>query len=145
MAWSLFTPLSALIGGALIGLAASLLWLTNGRVAGISGIVGGLFPLKAGDVSWRLAFLGGLLSVGLVASLWAPSAVATSSLRGPLVMLLGGVAVGFGTRLGNGCTAGHGVCGLSRGSPRSLLATLTFMATGVATASLIRLIFGGVL
>lgn len=145
MAWSSFTPLSALLGGAFIGLAASLLWLTNGRVAGISGIVGGLVPGKAGDISWRVAFLAGLLAVGVVAALVAPATLAVSSLRGPVVMLVAGVVVGFGTRLGNGCTAGHGVCGLSRGSPRSLVATLTFMATGIATASLIRVFFGGAL
>lgn len=145
MAWSSFTPLSALVGGAFIGLAASLLWLTNGRVAGISGIVGGLVPGKAGDISWRVAFLAGLLAVGVVAALVAPTTLAVSSLRGPVVMLFAGVVVGFGTRLGNGCTAGHGVCGLSRGSPRSLVATLTFMATGIATASLIRVFFGGAL
>ena len=145
MAWSAFTPLSAAAGGALIGLAATILWLGLGRIAGISGIVGGLVPWKSGDVAWRVAFLAALLVVGVgAAQLW-PASVATSSLRGPAVMLLAGVVVGFGARLGNGCTAGHGVCGLSRGSPRSLVATLTFMAAGIATASLVRVFFGGAL
>ena len=138
MAWSTFTPLSALLGGALIGLAASLLWLTNGRVAGISGIVSGLVPGRAFDVSWRLSFLGGLLAVGVVASLLAPATVAVSSLRGPAVMLVAGVVVGFGTRLGNGCTSGHGICGLARFSKRSFAATLTFMAFGFLTVFLLR-------
>jgi uncharacterized membrane protein YedE/YeeE len=145
MAWSAFTPFSAVAGGALIGLAATILWLGLGRIAGISGIVGGLVPAQAGDVSWRVAFLAGLLVVGVGASLWWPQAVASSPLRGPVVMLFAGVVVGFGTRLGNGCTAGHGVCGLSRGSPRSLVATLTFMAAGILTASLVRVFFGGAL
>jgi len=145
MAWSAFTPFSAAAGGALIGLAATILWLGLGRIAGISGIVGGLVPWKSGDVAWRVAFLAGLLVVGVGAALLWPETLATSSLRGPGVMLLAGVVVGFGTRLGNGCTAGHGVCGLSRGSPRSLVATLTFMAAGIATASLVRVFFGGAL
>jgi len=145
MAWSSFTPFSAAAGGALIGLAATILWLGLGRIAGISGVIGGLVGAARGDVSWRLAFLVGLLAVGVGAALLAPDTVASSSLRGPAIMLVAGVVVGFGARLGNGCTAGHGVCGLSRGSLRSLVATLTFMATGIATASLVRAVFGGAL
>jgi len=145
MAWSAFTPLSALLGGALIGLAATILWLGLGRIAGISGIVAGLVSRTAGDSAWRLAFLAGLLVVGVAASSLWPATVASSSLRGPVAMLVAGVVDGFGARLGNGCTAGHGVCGLSRGSPRSLAATLTFMATGILTASLVRVVFGGAL
>lgn len=146
MAWTAFTPFSAAAGGALIGLAATILWLGLGRIAGISGIVGGLVPAKADDIAWRVAFLAGLLVVGVGAALvWPEAVAATSSLRGPLAMLVAGVVVGFGARLGNGCTAGHGVCGLSRGSLRSLVATLTFMAAGIATASLVRVVFGGAL
>jgi uncharacterized membrane protein YedE/YeeE len=133
------------LGGAIIGLAATLLWLGLGRVAGISGILVGVVRPRAGDVSWRVAFLAALFAVGATAAQLAPSTVAPSPLRGGAAMLVAGVVVGVGARLGNGCTAGHGVCGLARGSLRSLVATLTFMATGVATASLVRLALGGAL
>ncbi len=125
--------LFALAGGALIGGAAALLWLTHGRIAGISGVVGALLPPAAHDRAWRLAFLGGLLASGLVAALAAPSAVG-ASVRSPALVIVAGVLVGFGTRLGSGCTSGHGVCGLSRMSVRSLAAVLTFMLTGALTA-----------
>ncbi len=140
-----FTPVSALVGGVLIGLAVSLFLLASGRVAGISGIVGGLLSPVPGDVSWRVAFIAGLLIVGAIAAWVAPEALAPSSSRGPVAMLVAGIMTGFGTRLGNGCTSGHGVCGLSRLSVRSLVATVTFMATGIATVTIIRLVFGGAL
>jgi uncharacterized membrane protein YedE/YeeE len=143
MAWTAFSPWPALAGGVLIGVAATLLWWGLGRVAGISGIVSGLWSRERGDVAWRLAFLAGLVAVGVVAAWLAPASLAGIEARGPAAMLVAGVIVGVGTRLGNGCTAGHGVCGLSRGSLRSLVATMTFMATGVLTASLVRVFFGG--
>jgi uncharacterized membrane protein YedE/YeeE len=143
MNWQAFTPWQALAGGLLIGLSVSVfLWLT-GRVAGISGIVGGLFSPKPGDFAWRLAFVAGLLVVGVVAALVVPERIAPSASRSPFAMLMAGVVVGFGTRLGNGCTSGHGVCGLSRLSFRSLVATATFMTTGILTATLIDHFLGG--
>jgi len=132
-----------LAGGALIGLAASLMLLFNGRIAGISGIFGGLLRPKGGDIDWRLAFVGGLLAGGVVLALFAPDTLAVSADRSVAATLVGGLVVGFGVRMGNGCTSGHGVCGLSRFSRRSLVATLTFMGTGVVTASLIELLAGG--
>ncbi|MGC2412198.1 MAG: YeeE/YedE thiosulfate transporter family protein [Stellaceae bacterium] len=138
-----FTPLSALIGGALIGLAAVILWAANGRVAGISGIVGGLVTPAAGDSGRRIAFLLGLCAAPLV--YWAagggfPSITISSSL--PL-LVAGGLLVGFGTRLGGGCTSGHGVCGMARLSPRSLTATVVFMTAGFAATFAVRHLIGG--
>jgi uncharacterized membrane protein YedE/YeeE len=137
-----FTPLSALIGGTLIGLAAVVLWVMDGRVAGISGIVGGIVNPIDGDTGWRISFLLGLIVAPLAysaASGGLPSVTISSSL--PL-LAVGGLLVGFGTRLGGGCTSGHGVCGVARLSPRSLVATLVFMAGGFATTFLARHLFG---
>lgn len=133
---SQLTPYSALAGGALIGLAASLLLIASGRIAGISGIVGGLLVPKVGDRAWRLLFVIGLLGAGLAMAALMPGAMTTPRSLGWIA--LAGVLVGVGTRLGNGCTSGHGVCGISRLAPRSLVATMTFMATGVAAATLLR-------
>ena len=129
----------------MIGLAASLLLLFTGRIAGISGIYGGLLKPVAGDVAWRAAFVGGLLCGGLALALVAPESIAASSARSLGTTALAGLIVGFGVRMGNGCTSGHGVCGLTRFSRRSFVATLTFMATGFLTASLVQLLHGGVL
>jgi uncharacterized membrane protein YedE/YeeE len=126
----------ALSGGALIGAAAALLLMTHGRIAGISGIVGSLLPPTAHDRGWRLAFVGGLLAAGAIGAWIAPSAVG-ASVRGLPLVVVAGLLVGFGTRLGSGCTSGHGVCGLSRWSTRSLVAVVTFMATGAVTASIV--------
>lgn len=138
-----FTPWSALAGGALIGLAASAMMLFNGRIAGISGIVGGLWTPRAGDVAWRLAFAFGLIGAGGGVMLLLPESVAGPSTRSLGAVAVAGLLVGFGVRMGNGCTSGHGVCGLSRFSTRSLVATLTFMATGCLTAVTIQLLAGG--
>lgn len=140
-----FTPLSALAGGALIGLAASTLLLLEGRIAGISGVFGGLLRPAAGDVAWRVAFIGGLVGAGVILVAVAPQTIQATDHRGLVATLVAGLVVGFGVRLGNGCTSGHGVCGLSRFSRRSLVATLTFMGTGIVTASLIQAFGGGVL
>lgn len=136
--------LAPLAGGALIGLAASMMLLFNGRIAGISGVFGGLLKPSAGDVGWRLAFVGGLLLAGVGLALVAPATLGASP-ASPGVIALAGLLVGFGVRMGNGCTSGHGVCGLSRMSRRSLVATLSFMGAGMVTASLVQLLAGGAL
>ncbi len=137
-----FTPWSALAGGALIGLAASLLLVMRGRVAGISGIVSGLVLGPRGEAGWRALFVAGLLSAGALGVWLAPGRIGSSP-RSLLMLAVAGLLVGVGTRLGNGCTSGHGVCGLSRLSIRSLVATLTFMAAGILTALLVRALGGG--
>ena len=127
------TWLLALAGGAMIGAASALLLISHGRIAGISGVVGSLLPPAARDRGWRIAFLAGLLAAGAIAAVVAPSAVG-ASVRSLPAVVVAGLLVGFGTRLGSGCTSGHGVCGLSRLSARSLAAVATFMATGALTA-----------
>lgn len=138
-----FTPLSALAGGVLIGLAVvALLWL-NGRIAGISGIIGGLLPPVPGDMGWRALFAVGLaLGAGLYRIAGGPLK-AIEVTTSPVLLIAGGLLVGFGTAVGGGCTSGHGVCGLARLSGRSLAATLTFMAAGVITVWIVRHLWGG--
>jgi uncharacterized membrane protein YedE/YeeE len=140
---TVFTPYSSLAGGALIGLAASLLLIGLGRVAGISGIVSNALPGKAGDRAWRVTFLLGLVLAGVTAALFAPGAVGDSP-RSLGAVAAAGLLVGLGTRLGSGCTSGHGVCGVSRLSPRSLVATLSFLLSGGLTVALWRWLGGGV-
>lgn len=135
--WEHFTPLASLAGGILIGLAAAMLILINGRVAGISGIVGGLLAPRRADIAWRLAFVAGLLAAPALWLLGAP-ALAPRIDAGFGALALAGALVGAGTGYGSGCTSGHGVCGLSRLSPRSLVATAAFMLAGFATVFLIR-------
>jgi len=138
--WLHFTPWTALAGGLLIGLAAASFILLSGRIAGISGILGGLMRPARGDVAWRLAFLAGLVAAPLIWTLMAaPPAVQISAGRGTLVVA--GLLVGLGTRYGSGCTSGHGVCGISRLSPRSLAATLAFMLAGFGTVFMLRHVF----
>jgi len=137
IAWTHFTPWTSLAGGVLIGLAAAALILFNGRIAGISGIVGGLLRPARGDVGWRLAFLLGLVGAPLVYGLAAALPEVTVEAGGP-TLVAAGLLVGVGTRYGAGCTSGHGVCGLSRQSPRSLAATLAFMLAGFATVFITR-------
>jgi uncharacterized membrane protein YedE/YeeE len=135
--WTHFTPWAALAGGLLIGLAAALLVAFNGRIAGISGILGGMLSLPRGDTAWRLAFLLGLVAAPLAYSLVAPlPAVQVDA--GTTTLVVAGLLVGVGTRYGSGCTSGHGVCGLSRRSPRSLVATAAFMLAGFATVFIVR-------
>lgn len=140
IAWDLFTPWSALAGGALIGIAAGMFVLLNGRIAGISGIIGGLLKPSRGDVAWRMAFIGGLMVAPLVYALMAALPVPRID-AGYGTLIVAGLLVGIGTRYGSGCTSGHGVCGLSRLSPRSLTATVAFMAAGFATVFVIRHLF----
>ena len=135
--WAHFTPWTSLAGGALIGLAAGLLVLFNGRIAGISGILGGLLPWPKGDTTWRLAFLAGLVAAPLAYALAMPLPEVQTD-AGTAVLIAAGLLVGVGTRYGAGCTSGHGVCGLSRLSPRSLAATLVFMTAGFATVFVVR-------
>lgn len=141
--WTHFSPWSALIGGALIGLAASLLLLANGRIAGISGILSGLLGPADSNRRWQTSFVLGLLAAPTLWALVAPGGLPVSRLpvSGPAdwaVLSVGGLLVGFGTRLANGCTSGHGVCGLARLSRRSLAAVLVFMAAGFATVFIAR-------
>jgi uncharacterized membrane protein YedE/YeeE len=141
IAWSSFTPWASLAGGVLIGLAAALLVLFNGRIAGISGIVGGLLRPVRGDVTWRAAFVAGLVLAPLGWLLFGalPKLHVDAGLP---VLVVAGLLVGIGTRVGSGCTSGHGVCGLSRGSVRSLAATATFMAAGFAVVFVARHLLG---
>jgi uncharacterized membrane protein YedE/YeeE len=135
--WVHFTPSSALAGGMAIGLAAGLFILLSGRVAGVSGILAGLAPPHAGDVGWRIAFIAGLvLAPSIAALIFNPAPPVFDSSWSALA--IAGLLVGFGARLGSGCTSGHGVCGLSRLSLRSLVATATFMLTGLVTVFIIR-------
>jgi uncharacterized membrane protein YedE/YeeE len=130
--------LVALGGGMLIGGSAALLLYANGRIAGVSGILGGALTPKAGDLAWRIAFMAGLMGAGAVLSWCWPARFDFSGLPRLPWLLAAGVLVGFGTRLGSGCTSGHGVCGISRGSRRSLLATLTFVSVAALTVFLVR-------
>lgn len=138
--WMDFTPGLSLIGGLLIGVAAGLFLLLNGRVAGISGILGGLYKPVAGDIAWRIAFLMGLMLSPLLYSLVTPLPDIQVSANFP-VLVVAGVLVGIGTRYGSGCTSGHGVCGLSRFSPRSLAATAAFMLAGFLTVFIVHHLF----
>lgn len=139
-----FTPISSALGGVLIGLSAALLLLSHGRIAGISGITGGLFAKPSpGDVAWRWAFLFGLLCVGFATAALKPDALISGVARSWWTLAIAGLLVGFGTRLGGGCTSGHGVCGIGRGSVRSLLATITFVIVGAATVFAVRHWGGG--
>jgi uncharacterized membrane protein YedE/YeeE len=138
--WTHFTPWPALAGGLLIGLAAAAFVLVNGRIAGISGIVGGLLRPVPGDVGWRIAFVAGLVAAPLAYALFAPVPIVRID-AGTGTLLTAGLLVGLGTRYGAGCTSGHGVCGLARLSPRSLAATVAFMAAGFATVFALRHVF----
>lgn len=140
-----FTPYASTIGGVLIGLSAAATMLFQGRIAGISGILGGLIAPERGEIGWRLSFLLGLLAGGVLLGLTMPAGFAVEVARSPVAIVVAGVLVGFGTRLGSGCTSGHGVCGISRFSRRSILATVTFMGTGAVTAAVVTNLLGGTL
>jgi uncharacterized membrane protein YedE/YeeE len=135
--------LASLAGGSLIGCAAALFWLLSGRVAGVSGIAGGLLAPRRGDFAWRALFLAGLATGGLLASRLWPDAFGGEVGAPAGMLILAGLLVGFGTGRASGCTSGHGVCGVARLSPRSLAATGTFMATGVATVYVLHHLLGG--
>ena len=135
--------INATVGGAMIGLAASMLLLFQGRIAGISGIVGGLLQRPGKDTQWQTVFVAGLLSGGIILMFTAPTTIVEPETRTVGAVAIAGLLVGIGVRMGRGCTSGHGVCGLSRLSKRSLVATLSFMATGFVTATMIQIAFGG--
>jgi uncharacterized membrane protein YedE/YeeE len=138
-----FTPVSALVGGVLIGASTALFLILNGRIAGISGILDRLLQPTRSDLGWRLAFLTGLLLAPLV-YLAVAGSLPSVTINAPLGLLaVGGLLVGFGTRLGAGCTSGHGVCGIGRASPRSIAATVVFMTTAIMTVFLTRHVVGG--
>lgn len=138
--WSHFTPWSAISGGVLLGIASALFILANGRILGISGIVGGLLPPKMGDAGWRIAFLAGMFAAPWVFLLIAPADfISVPRIQAnTITTVIAGLLVGIGTRYASGCTSGHGVCGLSRLSPRSLVATLSFMGAGFGTVLIVR-------
>ena len=143
-----FTPLPAFIGGSLIGLSAALLMYFNGRIAGVSGIAGGVILPEKGDMDWRIVFLIGLVIGGLIYQLmhhWTGIGVGVQHIEavvGTPLLIVAGLLVGIGTTIGTGCTSGHGICGLARRSPRSFVATLTFMVTAVLTVFIVRHIVG---
>lgn len=135
--WAHFTPLESLLGGALIGLSSAALVLLNGRIAGISGILGGLLQRNSGDMRWRIAFLVGLIFAPVIYLLIEPLPPSEIAAGTP-ELIAAGLLVGLGTRYASGCTSGHGVCGISRLSPRSIAATLAFMLAGFATLFVVR-------
>jgi len=138
-----FTPLTSLAGGALIGLAAVLLMALHGRIAGISGIIGGILPPVAADWGWRTAFLAGAIAAPALIIALTGYDIAFASTTPTLWLIVSGLIVGVGVTLGSGCTSGHGVCGMARLSVRSIAATLTFMATTGITVYVVRHIVGG--
>ena len=139
--WNNFTPWTSLAGGLVIGLAIALFLMFNGRIAGISGIVGGLLKPSPGDISWRIAFVAGLVLSPLIYSLASPLPKVEVEASYP-VLIVAGLLVGIGTRYGSGCTSGHGVCGLSRRSLRSMVATAAFMFAGFVTVYIVRHLIG---
>ncbi len=135
--WTNFTPWTSLAGGLMIGVASAMFLFFNGRIAGISGIAGGLLRPLRGDIAWRIAFISGLVISPLVFALAAPLPKVTIESGYP-VLILAGLLVGIGTRYGSGCTSGHGICGLSRRSPRSMVATTAFMFAGFVSVYIVR-------
>lgn len=140
--WHNFTPWTSLLGGLLIGIATAILILFNGRIAGVSGILGGLIKPRLHEVSWRSAFLLGILLSPALWNLWLPAPIVLIEANDTLI-IVAGLLVGLGTRYGAGCTSGHGICGISRLSPRSIVATLTFMLAGFVTVYIMRHALGG--
>jgi len=133
-----FNWVTALIGGILIGISSTIMLAWNGRIAGISGMVHGLVTPSAGEINWRWIFLVGLISGGALYEYGTGMGPTPQFNLMPIAMIIGGLLVGFGTRMGNGCTSGHGVCGLGRLSPRSLVAVITFLGTGMITVYVMR-------
>ena len=138
-----FSPVESLVGGIVIGIAALVLLRFYRRIAGVSGIFGGLFPFDTGETLWRLVFLAGLMTGGVVLSFLHSDAVDFKLTYSNPALILAGLLVGVGSRMGNGCTSGHGICGLGRLAPRSMAAVLTFMVTGILTAVVVQQLFSG--
>jgi uncharacterized membrane protein YedE/YeeE len=138
-----FTPIASTIGGLMIGAAAAGLLLFHGRIAGISGIAGGIFRREAGDISWRVMFLVGLFAAGAGWSYFYPQDYVVEISRSTTALIVAGLAVGVGTQLGSGCTSGHGVCGIGRLSKRSTVATISFMITAALTVFVVNEVLGG--
>jgi len=138
-----FTPIASTIGGVLIGIAAAGLLMFHGRIAGISGIAGGIFRREAGDISWRVMFLVGLFAAGVVWSFFFPQDYVVGIERSTAALIIAGLTVGIGTQLGSGCTSGHGVCGIGRLSKRSTVATISFMITAAMTVFVVNEVLGG--
>ncbi len=141
--WLSFTPIPSLLGGMILGIAAALYVLLHGRILGISGIIAGLIHPREGDRAWRIALVLGLITAPLLAALFLEIRPIVEVNAGWLAIVLAGLLVGFGTQYGSGCTSGHGICGLSRLSPRSLVATLAFMGAGFVTVFVLRHWIGG--
>lgn len=139
-----YTPWAALAGGTLIGLAALLLLLCNGRIAGISGIMGGSLKPKRGDLLWRVLFFWGLVAGGALVLWWWPVALDVRIDVSTPAVILAGLLVGLGTRIGSGCTSGHGVCGVGRLAPRSIVASAVFVSTAMLTVYVVRHVLGGI-
>ena len=141
--WTQFTPFASLTGGIILGVASAIFILINGRILGISGILGGLLPPKAGDTTWRIAFMLGLFAAPTVFHAVVPAQFITAPRIDATdwMVVAAGLLVGIGTRYASGCTSGHGVCGLSRLSPRSLLATMSFMGAGFVMVYVMRHLF----
>ena len=137
-----FTPFAALVGGILIGLSASAMLLLEGKIAGISGICAGVLNPAKGETAWKASFIAGLLAGGVLLRIFLPRAFDFGIIRPYGMLIIAGLLVGFGTRLGNGCTSGHGVCGISRLSPRSMVATITFIASGAVVVYLVDHVMG---
>jgi len=135
--------LQALAGGLVMGIAATLLFIANGRILGISGVLGGALKLRTREARWRWAFLAGMLAAGATMMFVAPQAFANTVERSAAACLFSGILVGVGTQLGSGCTSGHGICGIGRLSKRSIFATLVFMASGAASVIVVRQLFDG--
>jgi uncharacterized membrane protein YedE/YeeE len=138
-----FTPLSAAIGGVLIGLSAVMLMLLTGRIAGISGILGGILDFRTNDKAWRIAFIAGLVAVPLIAGAIGYAVPTPQMPASWIVIVAAGLLVGFGTRMGGGCTSGHGICGMARFSDRSIVATVVFMAAAIIVVALTRHVLAG--
>jgi len=138
-----FTPLAALVGVILIGLSASAMLLLEGKIAGISGIFAGILSHAKGETAWKASFVGGLLAGGVLLRIFLPRAFDFGIIRPYGTLVVAGLLVGFGTRLGNGCTSGHGVSGIGRLSPRSIVATMTFIASGALTVFFFDRVLGG--
>ena len=140
-----FTPFASIIGGTILGIAALILFATVKRIAGVSGIIGGLLLFKKNDTAWRVVFLSGLIFGGLILSKVYPKTLSIELTYSTPALILAGLLVGFGSRIGNGCTSGHGICGLGRLQPHSMVAVISFLTTGIIPATIVGTLLRGVI